>query len=313
MTATVPADSQHSAPSWTAWSERGSTRLLRFMAWLSLRMGRASVRTLVYLTAAYFLATSGAARIASRAFLSRALGRRPTLAERYCHFLSFASTIHDRMFFASGDFAPFDIRVHGTAALDSLPDGTGAFLMGGHLGSFDAIRACGRIRTHRPVYMAMYEEHARKLNAVLGAINPRAIEGIVPLGHMQSMLKLRELLDAGSMVGILADRTPGREPVLSVPFFGEPASFPTGPMRLAAILHCPVIFMVGLYAGANRYDIHFETLADFSRTLDVPRAERDRLVADAVTRYAGRMEHFARLHPDNWFNFHDFWSAPPAP
>jgi predicted LPLAT superfamily acyltransferase len=183
--------------------------------------------------------------------------------------------------------------------------------MGSHLGSFEAIRACGRSRTRRPVVMAMVEEHARKLNAVLAAVNPNALDGIVGLGRLESMLKLREHLDHGAMVGVLADRTPGNEPVLAVPFLGEAAPFPTGPMRMAAILRCPVFFMTGLYAGANRYDIHFEKIADFSGAEAAPRGARTRLVAEALARYAGRLEHYARLSPFNWFNFYDVWSPPP--
>ncbi len=298
------------ASAWRSRRERGSPFLIRFMAALSLRLGRAPARALLHLIAAYFLATSGNARRASYRFLSRALGRAPSLAERYRHFLCFATTIHDRVFFVADRFDPFDISVHGSEPIEEMPAQSGVFLMGSHLGSFEAIRACGRSRECRPVVMAMVEENARKLNATLAAINPRALEGIVALGRLESMLKLREHLDHGAMVGMLADRTPGNEPTLTVPFLGEAASFPTGPMRMAAILRCPVFFMAGLYAGGNRYDIHFEKIADFSGAPVDLRGARARLVAEAVARYAGRLEHYARLSPFNWFNFHDFWSAP---
>ena len=216
------------------------------------------------------------------------------------------------MFFVADRFDPFDIRVHGAEIIDDLPAQCGVFLMGSHLGSFEAIRACGHSHTRRPVVMAMVEENARKINAVLAAINPEAADGVVALGRLESMLKLRGQLDNGAMVGVLADRTPGKEVTIPVPFLGEPAPFPTGPMRMAAILRCPVVFMTGLYAGANRYHIHFETIADFSGADAEARGARERLVVEAVTRYAGRLEHYARQSPFNWFNFYDFWSPPPA-
>ena len=31
-------------------------------------------------------------------------------------------------------------------------------------------------------------------------------------------------------------------------------------------------------------------------------------IEEAVTRYAKRLEHYAREAPSNWFNFHDFWT-----
>lgn len=296
------------ASDWTRRDERGSPALMRFMVRVSLALGRGPARVLLHPIAAYFLAFSARARRASREFLARALCRRPTLADQYRHFLAFAATIHDRVFFISGRFEPFDIRVYGDEVFEGLPENAGAFLMGAHLGSFEAARACGRGRAGRPVVMAMIEENARKLNAVLSAIDPRAAEGIVPLGRMDSMLKLSSLLETGALVGVLADRTPGGEPTLSLPFLGSQVAFPTGPMRMAAMLRARAVFMSGLYRGANRYDIHFETLADFSAPEAEARGERDRLVREAIERYAALLERYAREHPYNWFNFHDFWA-----
>ena len=94
---------------------------------------------------------------------------------------------------------------------------------------------------------------------------------------------------------------------VEVDFLGEPAALPLGPFRMAAIMKRPVLFMTGLYRGGNRYDIHFETLADFSAV--APRG-RTLAVQAAMTRYAALMERFCRAAPYNWFNFFDFWQAP---
>jgi predicted LPLAT superfamily acyltransferase len=79
-------------------------------------------------------------------------------------------------------------------------------------------------------------------------------------------------------------------------------------MRMAAVLRQRVFFMAGLYRGGNRYDVIFEELADFTHAAG-GRGERAALVEAAIARYAARLEHYARQAPDNWFNFHDFWSA----
>jgi predicted LPLAT superfamily acyltransferase len=291
---------------WTQRRERGSLPLVRFMAWLSLRIGRAPSRLLLRAIAAYFLVAGARARRASALFLERCNGREPTWRELYRVFFSFAATIHDRIYFLKGRFDLFDIQVHGA---QHLPDG-GAVLMGAHLGSFEALRACGRTMGHRRVAMAMYEGTARRLNGVLASIAPDAMSDIVTLGRIDSMLELRSLLDAGTLVGFLADRTPGDEAAITVPFMGAPAPFPTGPMRLAAALRQPVVFMAGLYRGGNRYEIRFEPLADFARLEGLSRAQREARIEEAVAAYASRLEELARAAPDNWFNFHDFWARP---
>ena len=293
------------AAEWARRSERGSLPLLRFMVWASLTLGRAPVRVLLRLIAAYFLAFAAAPRRASRQFLERCLGRKPTLAERYRVFFNFAATIHDRVFFLKDRFDLFEIEVHGTELFDER----GTLLMGAHLGSFEALRTCGR-HTGRSVAMAMYEENARKIGAVLAAIDPSAMRDVVALGHMASMLDVSDRLDHGALVGILADRTLGNEAMIRVPFLGTPAPFATGPMRMAAALRRRVIFMAGVYRGGNRYEIRFEPLADFSDLEGLTRAERSHRVQEAVVAYAQRLERCARDAPDNWFNFHDFWGKP---
>jgi predicted LPLAT superfamily acyltransferase len=293
-------DSTPDSAHWTRRPERGSVPVVRFMVWLSLAVGRAASRPLVGGIAAYFFATSPSARRNSRAYLERCLGRAPTLAERFAVFLAFSSTIHDRVFFLRDRYDVFDIRVHGG---ELFAEG-GHLLMGAHLGSFEAMRAAGHHHGQRRVSMAMFEANAR-LREILAAVNPEALGEVVPLGRVDSMLRLNARLEAGDLVGLLADRTFGEEPVHRVSFLGAPASFPTGPMRMAAALRRKAYLMVGLYRGGNRYELHFEELADFT-TVEAT-GGRDARVRAAIEKYASRLEHYCRAAPDNWFNFHDFW------
>jgi len=292
------------AASWRHRAERGSLPLIRFMVWASLRFGRTASRVLLRVIAAYFLVFGGTARRASREFLVRCLGRTPTVAEQYGLVFAFAASLHDRIYFLKDRFELFDIQVHGT----ELFDARGALLMGAHLGSFEVLRACGRHLGQRDVAMVVYEENARQINSVLTAINPRAMEGVGSVGRLHSMIDLAQRLDEGAIIGMLADRLLADEPAVMIDFLGRPAPFPTGPMRMAAALRQRVICMIGLYRGGNRYEVRFEPLADFSDLEGLPRAERERREQEAVLAYARRLESYAREAPDNWFNFHDFWS-----
>ncbi len=60
----------------------------------------------------------------------------------------------------------------------------------------------------------------------------------------------------------------------------------------------------GLYRDPNRYDLYCELLAE---QIVLPRKHREEALRGYVQQYAARLEHFARLAPDNWFNFYDFW------
>ena len=219
------------------------------MVWLSLHLGRAPARWVLRVGALYFTLFAGAAGRASRDYLERVSHRTPTLAARFRHFFTFASTVHDRIFFLKDRFDLFDLRIEGA---EHLGPG-GALLMGAHLGSFEALRAAGRGIGGRRVAMAMYERNAAKVNAALSAIDPHMRADVIALGRVDSMLELEARLADGALVGVLADRTleGDTQGSIELEFLGAPARFPLGPMRMAAVLRQRVVFMSALYRGSG--------------------------------------------------------------
>jgi len=298
---------------WVAARERGTAGMLRIMTFLSLRMGRPASRVVLYGIALYFFLFAPTPRRHMRDYLRRVLGRSPSPLDRYRLLLSFATTIHDRVYLLNQRLDLFDISVEGHELADTrINQGQGVLLMGAHMGSFEVIRAVGLRRPDLKLALTMYEENARKISTMLSAVNPALVPDIIPLGRVDSMLAVQSRLADGAFVGVLGDRTIGEDARQPVAFIGATAWFPTGAMRAAAMLRCPVIFMVGLYRGANRYRVVFESLADFSQT---PRDERAAQIHDAIERYAALLEKYCRSDPYNWFNFFNFWQeslcAPP--
>jgi predicted LPLAT superfamily acyltransferase len=302
-------DGQAEAAEWVRHRERGSLWLLKVMAYLSLRLGRTLSRVILYGIASYFFLFGPSARRHSRHYLRLALRRAPTARDRFLQILSFASTIHDRVYLVNEQFEKFNISIEGEAMVVAQASiGRGALLLGAHMGSFALMHSLSRRQNGLRVCMAMYEENARKISGILAAINPKAVPDIVSLDQIDAMLNIAERLQRGGCVGVLADRTLGEEPTQAVTFLGEAAHLPTGPMRAAAILRCPVFLMVGLYRGKNNYHVVFERIADFSGTV----GSRHLAVRAAIERYAAVLEQYCRSDPYNWFNFFDFWRRPDA-
>jgi predicted LPLAT superfamily acyltransferase len=295
---------------WIRHRERGSMALLKIMAFLSLRLGRSMSRIVLYGIAAYFFCFGPSARRHALRYLRLALGKAPKARDRFRQILSFATTIHDRVYLINGRFQLFNITLEGEAMLRAqVSCGRGALLLGAHMGSFEVVHALSRRHGEVQVAMAMYEENARKISGILAAINPGSTPDIVSLGRLDAMLRIAERLDGGAFVGVLSDRTLGDEPVQAVTLLGERAYLPTGPMRAAAILRCPVFFMAGLYRGKNNYHVVFERVADFS---PASVGSRSLAVRVAIERYAAVLDHYCRTDPYNWFNFFDFWREPPG-
>lgn len=307
MQQSTPNNSDNQASSdWTGRPERSNALAIRFIVWVALTLGRSVARLFLYPISTYFMLFAGDARAASKKYLRKVLGREPGIRDSFLHIHTFASTILDRVFLLNGRFDKFDIRVHlddATRALISSKQG--CILLGAHLGSFEIMRAYAHNEGGPPVSIVMYEDNARKLNAVLNAINPAMAQLVIGLGKVDSMLKVEQALQRGEYIGILADR--GLEQgsaSAACDFLGEPALFPTGPLRMAYLLKQPVLLMAGLYRGGKRYDLYFEQLADMHTQQNLSRNER---LQQAMERYVRGIERHCHNAPYNWFNFYDFW------
>ena len=278
---------------------------MRLMRWLSLNLGRRVSRWVLYPIAAYFVLFAPAAKRASKQHLTRALGREARITDGFRHVMSFASVVHDRVYWLSDRHEFFDTRITGEAMVQAYQAaGRGVIFMGAHFGSFEALRVLGQ-RNGLNVRMLMYPDNARMVTQTLAAINPALTDSVIALGRSDSILRVRDQLAEGGCVGILADRSvAGEGGTASLDFLGSPAAFPEGPFRLAALLRAPVVFMAGVYLGGNRYHLFFAPVADFQ---DVPPAERNAAIRHAQARYVQLLQEKCLEAPWNWFNFYDFW------
>ncbi len=291
---------------WVTRPERGAQSAIKLGVWIALHLGRRAARLFLYPICLYFLVSSPAASRSSRAYLARVLGRRPRLADIFAHFLTFASCVLDRVFLLNDQSQAFDIEVHGEEMLQEIERrGGGCMLFGAHFGSFEVTRAIGRRRGNLPITLLMYEENARKTRAALAAINPKLETEVIGVGRLDSLITVAERLRGGHFVGVLADRNVDGKDLVRYPFLGAQAAFPRGPFRVAQVLQCPVVMMVGRYRGGRRYEVFFEPLDEAPEA----RAQDNEARLDAMMRrYVARLEHYCRETPFNWFNFYDFWA-----
>jgi predicted LPLAT superfamily acyltransferase len=305
---------------WARAPERSNMLALRFICTMALLCGRRVTRLLLPPISLYFLLFAPTPRRHIKRYLFRAIGPHAGWIDGFRLLHAFASTVLDRVYFLRGRMDLFDVRVKGNLPLEAEAlKGRGAFLLGAHVGSFEALGACKHQSRHKQALrlaMLMYPDNAQRITAILNAISlPELRPHVIALGRPHSMLDLRDWLDNGGLGGMLADRTlPGSEDQpaqqrgnnIVLPFLGQPASFNDGPFRLAALLRRKVFFMAGLYGGGARYDVQFDLLADFSERAPDP-AERERRIRLAVEAYVAHLEALCRAYPYNWFNFHDFW------
>lgn len=298
--ASPPEDAQ-----WLATGERGAMWGIRLVFRVATLFGRGPTRLFVAMIAAWYALFDKPARQASRQWLIRVHGQ-ASWRDVYGHVRRFVNVTLDRIFLLQGRDKYFEVSRTGNHHLRALAEsGTGAILLGAHMGSFEAMRI-GAVDESFPINIVGHFENAKMINTLLTELNPELASRVIHVGRdpIGSVLTMKERLASGEMVAILGDRVGLNDKVVRVPFMGEEADFPAGPFLLASTLKCPVYLVFGLYFEPNRYALFCEPFAD---RVILPRGNRAEALESTVQHYAERLEYYARLAPDNWFNFFDFW------
>jgi predicted LPLAT superfamily acyltransferase len=310
-----------SAAAWDQRPERGSRLGIGILSWLFRHGARPVARALLWPVAGYFWATGSEARRASRAYLRRVhaaggLPSPPRSHHTFFHELEFARTILDRIGFWLGGASSFRLSLVGDEHLVRARSAKrGLVVLGSHLGSFDAIRLIAFEHAPLRVNVLMYTAHAARINAELGQDrrDDTSHVRVIPIqpGRLTHVIEARACIQRGEVVAILADRSPpGRDGGRRQPvrFLGETAWLFDGPIRLAAALACPVVFMTGLRVADDAYEIYVEYLAD---RVVLPREGREEALRGTLQQFADVLGRYCLRAPYQWFNFFDFWEPPP--
>lgn len=269
--------------------------------------GRPLTRLILYPVTLYFYVRRGQERRAARVLLAR-LGHRSGTWAAMAHMHRYASTLLDRVFFLAHGARGFDIDAQGIDMLQEVfARGRGVLLVGAHMGSFEVLRTLAlNAPDAPPLRIVLAKQQTPVMTGLLASLAPQVSADIIDASGdpVSVVLALSESLQQGHQVALLGDRGHPGESMRPVPFCGRPAPFPVGPWTLAGALGVPVVLCQGLYLGGNRYRVVFELFAD---RVELPRKQRGPALDALMTRYAARLEYFARQAPCNWFNFYDFW------
>lgn len=293
--------------SWQDHKEYSTPLALKSIRWIALNLGRPAARFLLYPISFYYLIFAASQRRASKHYLTRVLQRKPTLMDVARHIHCFASTILDRVYLMTGRFEELDV----VFPPENLPlkysqQGTGCILLGSHVGSFEVLRSYAIKKCPVPIKILMYQGQNPMIVKILNALNPDLSKMIIPIGAPDSLLQVKDAVDAGNAVGMLGDRIMGekKEKTVKCTLLGDEIVLPTAPILIAASLKVPIIVFFGIYQGGNRYQLHFNLLAE---NIQLKREQRQQDIQYWMQKYANIVEQQINAAPFNWFNFYDYW------
>jgi lauroyl/myristoyl acyltransferase len=179
----------------------------------------------------------------------------------------------------------------------ALKQGKGVVLLTAHLGNWEiggeAIGETGR-KVHlvyAPDSSAIFE-HQRNLMR-----GETSVEGVaLKPGEMVS-LKLYRLLEQGELVALQGDRLQFDRGV-SMPFFGAPATFPQGAVRIAQLSGSPVVPIFIPLKGYKTYEIIIEEPLTM---------EPDKRVEENLAKLLSVFERQIGRYKTQWYMFMPFW------
>jgi predicted LPLAT superfamily acyltransferase len=295
------------ARDWEQQRERGAVWALSLLFWFARTLGRRVTRLFLYPIAGYFLLTGRSARAASRDYLRRELGREPRLSDIARHFFTFASVSLDRIFWLINAGDQPQVTRHRPEEVYRAQLSGGCLILVAHCGSFEVRHDPSSTQHEKPLRIVLDRAHGRMFTQLLEQTNPDAARSIIDASQSgpSLVLAIKQALDEGSMVGLMADRVRTGERAVTVDFLGGQAQLPAAPWILAGVLNVPVVIGFGLYRGGKCYDAYFELLAE---RVELPRAQREAAIQRYAQQYADRLAHHVTDAPYNWFNFYDFWS-----
>jgi len=308
-----------SSTPWYLRPERGSVLGLRIMMLFYRLCGKFLTRVLLYPVVVFFFLTDRAGRRHSREFFERVyrssandsvLKRPPGIWDDFKRFYNFGSSMVDRLEVWGGSSWLANVRWHGLEHFENLQEQDGAVVLSAHIGNLDAMRVAAKGETEKKIKALVYTKNADHFMKVLKIINPDTFQDVVPIQEVDALtiIQLKNLIDNGDALGLLADRIPEGSPdrVMEVPFLGEKALFPQGPWILASLLKCPVYTIFCVHTGRNNYEVFVEPVAD---SISLPRKQREEYLLHWISLYALRLEKLCCRFPHHWFNFYDFWAS----
>lgn len=299
-------------PSSDRWSSRSiASRWQHQFFYLAIRLGgRRLAYAFTYPVVAYYLLLRADLRARTRHYLKRRFpGHSGVMAmqDSFRLSLSFARALVDRALVGILGPRSMGVRFDQVDQVRNLlDDGRGLILMGAHVGCWQAAMSSIQ-RLQRPVHLLIKREQGdvdRHYHEHRGLPCPYRV--IAPDGFLGGAVDIVQALRRGDIVSVMGDRVFGDDRnTLDAPFLGAKARFPAGAYRIAAITGAPVAVLLSHKSGPSEYTL------DLAQIIRVQQTKNRRLEAleGHVLRFSCALEEYVRVHPYQFFNFHDMWKT----
>ncbi|MEO5682586.1 MAG: lipid A biosynthesis acyltransferase [Chitinophagaceae bacterium] len=220
------------------------------------------------------------------------------------NYYRLGQTIIDKIVVMSGFRNRFTYHFDGEENLHKITAmGKGGLLLSAHLGNWE-IAGYFLNRVQAKINVVMYDgEHQNIKKYLEGVTGKRNMNIIVIKEDLSHIYAISEALNNNELVAIHADRFLEGNKTMTANFLGEPALFPAGPFVLAATFKVPVSFVFAFKETDRHYHLYSSEIRQYEGSSKTEQMQQ--LLND----FTVEMERKAKLYPDQWFNYYNFWQA----
>lgn len=286
---------------WSGKSRGGSWGYLFFIYLLRL-CGIRACYVFLSLVVVYFIPFAPKATAAIWQY-NRKIRKQPRIPAAwgvYWHYYRFGQVLIDKVAVQSGmqDKYRFDFKQY-DCFLEILNSAQGVVIIGAHVGAWEM--GAGFFGEYaKKLNIVMYDAEYEKIKEVLQAHASDAGFGVIPVNShsIESILRIKNALDAGEYVCFQGDRYIDSDKTFTLDFMGAEARFPSGPFTVAAKMKKPVVFYYAVREKGRNYKFEFTVI----------NPEQKHSARQLAEYYVRSLEEVVSKHPRQWFNFYKFWS-----
>lgn len=188
---------------------------------------------------------------------------------------------------------------------EALAVGKGVIIFTAHLGPFNYLGQWLSIKGYQSTIPVERMQDQRMLDLLIKLRSSQGMH-IIPLGGGTALRSMVKALRNNQVVVIVADRAVQGDSIVK-PFFGAPASLPTGPALLSERTGAVLVGAFGWYSSPNRIAGQFVPLS--LELTEEDRMDTDKLMCSMIE----QMERFIKAHPEQWVVFSPIWTSDFAP
>lgn len=294
-------------PEQEAWKgkSRGSKSGIRIFVWLLRKGGLKPAYALLHFVTLYYRFFVPAATKPLHYLYKKRLGFSASQTQKLLkkNILIFGQTLIDKIAVLSGNASQLSFTHEGLSNIEQLvKDGKGGILLSAHLGNWEV---AGHLlkRLESKINIVMYDGEEEQMKQYMNQFDSKRSYNVILIKKdLSHIYEISAALARNELICLHGDRFRPGNRTIPHDFLGEKANFPAGPFILASKLKAPTCFVFA-FKDTN---FHYHFSAEPSKTYEGRGQEGiNRMLDD----YVELLEKKLKQHPEQWFNYYDFWQA----